>query len=252
MGYVKFLGTAGARFVMIKQMRASGGLWISDGQSNILIDPGPGALVRALKSRPKLDPCNLNGLVLTHKHLDHSNDINVMIEAMTGGGHVKKGIVLAPEDCFGKEGVIFDYLVGFPKKIGYLKEGRKYNIGDISVEAVVKMIHSVEAYGLKIGFPDTKMGIITDTGYFENLAEYYKKLDLLVINVVLNSKREGVEHLCLEEAEELMSKARPKKAILTHFGMAVLKNDLYKLGKELSRKVNIEVTFAYDGMQVNI
>ena len=54
--YIKFLGTAGARFVMIKQLRASGGLWVSSGETNILIDPGPGSIVRCASSRPKLDP----------------------------------------------------------------------------------------------------------------------------------------------------------------------------------------------------
>ena len=37
--FIKFLGTAGARFVMIKQLRASGGIWVSAAGRNILIDP---------------------------------------------------------------------------------------------------------------------------------------------------------------------------------------------------------------------
>ncbi|MDD5771107.1 MAG: hypothetical protein PHO81_02585, partial [Candidatus Omnitrophica bacterium] len=57
--FIKFLGTAGARFVMIKQLRASGGLWVSSGQANVLIDPGPGSIVRCAASRPKLDPGKL-------------------------------------------------------------------------------------------------------------------------------------------------------------------------------------------------
>jgi len=43
--FIKFLGTAGARFVMIRQLRASGGLWVSANNKNILIDPGPGSIV---------------------------------------------------------------------------------------------------------------------------------------------------------------------------------------------------------------
>ena len=82
--YIKFLGTAGARFVMIKQLRASGGLWVSSGETNILIDPGPGSIVRRASSRPKLDPGKLDAIILTHRHLDHANDINVMIEAFEG------------------------------------------------------------------------------------------------------------------------------------------------------------------------
>ena len=91
--YIKFLGTAGARFVMIKQLRASGGLWVSSGETNILIDPGPGSIVRCASSRPKLDPGKLDAIILTHRHLDHANDINVMIEAMTEGGFKKRGVL---------------------------------------------------------------------------------------------------------------------------------------------------------------
>ncbi|MFN7171153.1 MAG: hypothetical protein ACK4NT_07985, partial [Candidatus Omnitrophota bacterium] len=58
--FIKFLGTAGARFVMIRQLRASGGLWISSGDINVLIDPGPGSIVRCASSRPKLDPSKLD------------------------------------------------------------------------------------------------------------------------------------------------------------------------------------------------
>ena len=45
---VRFLGTGGARFVVAKQIRASGGMWMRFGETQIHIDPGPGALVRAL------------------------------------------------------------------------------------------------------------------------------------------------------------------------------------------------------------
>ena len=93
---IKFLGTAGARIVMIKQLRSSGGLWLNLEDTRILIDPGPGSLVRCLKSRPRLDPTQLDAIILTHKHLDHSGDVNVMIEAMTGGGFKKKGSFFCP------------------------------------------------------------------------------------------------------------------------------------------------------------
>ena len=44
--FIKFLGTAGARVVVSKQLRASGGVWIKYQDTNLHIDPGPGALVR--------------------------------------------------------------------------------------------------------------------------------------------------------------------------------------------------------------
>ena len=40
-----FLGTAGGRMSVAKQLRASGGFWAVLGGTRIHVDPGPGALV---------------------------------------------------------------------------------------------------------------------------------------------------------------------------------------------------------------
>ena len=89
---ITFLGTAGARFVVTKQFLASGGAWLSLGGTDILLDPGPGWLVQTTKR--KLDSSKLKAIILSHKHLDHSGDINIMIEAMTEGGWRQRGTVL--------------------------------------------------------------------------------------------------------------------------------------------------------------
>jgi len=36
-----FLGTGGARIVVAKQVRASGGMWVAINGTNLLLDPGP-------------------------------------------------------------------------------------------------------------------------------------------------------------------------------------------------------------------
>ena len=72
MNFIKFLGTAGARFVVIKQLRASGGIFFSLSGTNLLVDPGPGCLVKSIKSRPSIDPLKIDGIFLSHKHIDHS------------------------------------------------------------------------------------------------------------------------------------------------------------------------------------
>ena len=152
MGFIKFLGTAGARFVMIRQLRSSGGIWLNWKSTNILIDPGPGAIVRVNSSRPKLDPSKLDAIILTHKHLDHSGDINVMIEAMTEGGFKKRGTLFVPSDAFGENNVVFKYAGNFPEKITLLSPGQ-FSIGDINFTVPVKNIHTqVETYGLRFDF----------------------------------------------------------------------------------------------------
>ena len=245
--YIKFLGTAGARFVMIKQLRASGGLWVSCGGSNILIDPGPGSIVRCAASRPKLDPGTLDGIILTHRHLDHANDINVMIEAMTEGGFKKRGVVFCPSDAVGDDSVILRHAANFPEKIQIIKASHTYQAGDFSFTTSMRHIHPCETYGLKFKIKQTSFGLLTDTRYFPGLTRFYKT-DVLIISVVFTEPRQGIDHLSLREAQLLIRKLKPKKAVLTHFGMTMLKANPALQARNMSRDLGIEVVAAYDGM----
>ena len=98
-------------------------------RTNLSIDPGPGALVRCLSSKPKLDPSTLDAILLTHRHLDHSGDVNVMIEAMTEGGLKKRGILFAPEDALENDPVVLRYLRDSLEKIEILTENRTFRVG---------------------------------------------------------------------------------------------------------------------------
>ena len=86
---ITFLGTGGARFMIISQLLASGGLWFNLDGTQILMDPGPGCIVQVTKR--KLNPEELSAIIVSHRHLDHSADVNVMTEAMTEGGFKKRG-----------------------------------------------------------------------------------------------------------------------------------------------------------------
>ncbi|MDD4954166.1 MAG: MBL fold metallo-hydrolase [Candidatus Omnitrophica bacterium] len=248
--FIKFLGTAGARFVMIKQLRASGGIWVSYKGTNILIDPGPGSIVRCASSRPKLDPAKLDAIILTHRHLDHSSDINVMIEAMTEGGFKKKGVVFCPQDALGKDSVILRYALGFPERVEVLKENSVYQAGEFKFRTSMRHIHPVETYGLKFNMGKSTVSLLTDTSYFEELADFYKS-DILIICVVFSEPRPGIDHLSLGDARELIHRIKPRKAILTHFGMTMLAAKPHIQAQGLSRQLGIETIAAYDGLKID-
>ena len=78
------MGTAGARFMVAKQLAASGGLYLQEGETRLALDPGPGAVVQYAKR--KVDLGRLAGILSSHRHRDHCGDVNGMIEAMTEGG----------------------------------------------------------------------------------------------------------------------------------------------------------------------
>jgi phosphoribosyl 1,2-cyclic phosphodiesterase len=248
--YIKFLGTAGARFVMIKQLRASGGLWLSSAGSNVLIDPGPGSIVRCAASRPKLDPSTLDGIILTHRHLDHSSDVNVLIEAMTEGGFKKKGVVFCPQDALRDDPVVLKYLRKFPEKIEILKANSDYSVKNFNFRTSMGHIHPCQTYGLKFKIKKTAVSLLTDTKYFPGLADFYKA-DILIISVVFLNPRPEIAHLSLPEAEQIIKELKPKKAILTHFGMTMLEAKPHIQAEELTRRLGIEVIAAYDGMTVS-
>jgi len=247
--FIKFLGTAGARFVMIKQLRSSGGIWISYKSTQVLIDPGPGSLVRCAMSRPKLNPCQLDALILTHKHLDHSGDINVMIEAMTEGGFKKKGTVFVAADSLYEDPVIFKYITHFPQAMKILQPRRTYQVGAFSFKTSMRHLHPVETYGVRFKMGDTSVGLLADTKYFDALLEFYRT-DILIIGVVFLKPHPAIDHLSMDDVEKIIRELKPKKAILTHFGMSMLKAKPHLLCQALSKKTGIDVQAAYDGMTV--
>jgi phosphoribosyl 1,2-cyclic phosphodiesterase len=251
MNTIKFLGTAGARFVVMKQLRASGGLWITLDGTHLFVDPGPGALLRCLSSRPKLDPMDLEGIILTHRHLDHSNDINIMIEAMTNGGFKKKGVVFAPGDALQGDAVILKYIREQVDRIEVLQEHGSYQIGNISFETPKRLKHGVETYGINFKGKNNTVSLITDTDYFDGLASYFTG-DILIINVVMREDIHTIEHLCLNEAEQIIEENRPRLAILTHFGMGMVKAKPWEIAEKLSEKTGVRVIAARDGMVVDI
>jgi len=251
MNYIKFLGTAGARFVVMKQLRSSGGIWLNLDNTNVLIDPGPGSLVKCLSSRPKLNPMDLDGIIITHRHIDHSNDINIMIEAMTNGGFSKKGVIFAPRDAIDKDPVIFEYIRNYAEEIKTLKEKKTYSIGNIDFTTPIKHIHGVEAYGINFQGKKHTISLITDTKYFKNLESYYNG-DILIINVVLLKTSEKIQHLSLNDVEKIIQANKPKLCILTHFGMTFIKAKPWEIAEELTKKFDVKVIAARDGMQIDI
>jgi ribonuclease BN (tRNA processing enzyme) len=253
--FIKFLGTAGARHVVAKQLRSSAGVYLNLKNKKIIMDPGPGTLVRCISSKPKIDVAALEGIILTHVHIDHTNDVNILIDAMTGGGLRKKGTLYAPKECLhGENAVVFKYLRSFLEEIVVLEADSQYKIGDLSFSTSIKLDHNVETYGMKFDLGDQKISFITDTRYFQDLAKNYEDSDVLIVNVVITTPRNDIDipHLSIEDVKKIISEIKPKKAILTHFGMTMLKAKPWEMAQNLADETGIEVKAASDGLTVEL
>ena len=255
---VRFLGTGGARFVVAKQIRASGGMWLrfapdvgeSGATTQIHVDPGPGALVRATSAVPPCEPAELDALVLSHKHLDHAGDVNVMIEAMTQGGWRKRGQVLAPRDAFEGEAVIFPYAARFVASTTMTQASAgPYAINDVELRTSVRHQHGVETYGMHFRYRGTTISYLPCTRYFEGLAGDYAahRPDVLVVNVLRYRDRMAVDHLCFDEAKAIFSIVRPRVGVMTHFSTKMLEAGPERLAQEIEDELGIRVFAARDG-----
>ncbi len=253
--WIKFMGTAGARFAVSRQLRSSAGTWCSFQGRQLLIDPGPGTLCRCFNQEPVLDPEFLDAVILTHRHLDHSNDVNVMIEAMTRGTFQRRGILFAPADAVsGEEPVVFRHVRRSVDNLVMMQEGETYSIDDFRFETPVRHLHPAETYGLKFHLAGKSVSFIVDTLFFPALVDSYQGTDLLVINVLLLAPFEHreIQHLDLGAAEKLIREIKPAQAIMTHFGLTMLQNDPDALALELSKQTGVTVIAAHDGMTVDL
>ncbi len=246
-----FLGSGGARVVVARQARASGGIWGIINGTQFHIDPGPGALVRAVSSRHRLDPTKLSAILLSHRHLDHSADVNVMVEAMTMGGTKKHGRLFAPMDALeGDDPVVLRYLRDYLEQVVVLKEGGEYELGTIKFRCPVRHRHRGEVYGFCFDTGWLRISYIADTAYFPELSEYYRA-DVVIMNVV-RYKTSDLDHLHYPEAVELVKSIKPKLAILTHFGMTMIRAKPWELARRLTEEAGCEVIAASDGLAVDL
>jgi ribonuclease BN (tRNA processing enzyme) len=249
-GFIKFFGTGGARFVVSTQLRSTAGILLRYLNTNLYIDPGPGALVRIHAAKERFNLTHLDGIILTHKHLDHSNDVNVMIEAMTEGGFKKRGVLFCPQDALDDDPVVRKYVMKNLDGVQTLREGETYSIKDITFSTPVRHVHPVETYGIKF-LLNKAISFIADTRYFEQLPEFYS-CDCLIANVLRKKpieEHDVVAHLSIEDFARIVAQVKPEVAIMTHFGMAMIREKPYLMAERLKEETGIEIIAAYDGMK---
>ena len=250
-----FLGSGGARFVVARQLRSSGGMWLRFGATQIHVDPGPGALVRALSTVPPCNPRELAALVLSHKHLDHAGDINAMIEAMTSGGFRKRGQLFAPSDAFDDDSIVLAYARGFVEKsIALEASSGPHAINDVELRTSMRHEHGVDTFGLHFAYQATTVSYLPCGRYFDGLAEDYAAHhpDVLIVNVLRYEDAMNVDHLTWKQARDVVAQVRPRVAVFQHFGTKMLEQNPTRLAQEVEDDLGLRAIAAYDGLSIDL
>jgi len=245
---VYLLGTAGARYVVAKQLRASAGTVLEEDGEFLLLDPGPGTIVHLAKHKIPVE--KIRNILISHKHLDHSADLNVVVDAITEGTFKKRGRLFIPKEAW-DEGILLSYLREALDETIFLAEKEAYQTTKFSFKTTKKLLHSAETYGFIFNLKDGKsLGFIVDTAFFEELISEFQGVNYLIVNVVRYEPKEGVLHLSVQDVRRLLASLRPELTVITHFGMTMLRANPFKVAKDLSSELNLKVVAAYDGLRL--
>jgi hypothetical protein len=243
---VLFLGTAGDMLVTGKQTRASGGIAMELEGLRVLLNPGPGAVVRACQYQINLREVDV--VIATQNSVLASNDVNAVIDGMTNGGLDTKGILMATSEVLEGGQKLYPAVSALHReqleKIITLKPEHKVALN--TVEFVPTLVKGI-GVGLKISLSDSKIGYTGMTGFSRQIAEQYDGCDLLIICVPHFTKK-SEDGLNVEEAVKFIQIAKPRMVVVTGFGVKILENDLLSSVREIQRQTQIETVAAKEGL----
>ena len=227
MSTITFLGTAGSAAVATRQLRASGGIVLRIEDLQFHLDPGPGALVKAREFGVSAN--QTTAVLVSHNHLNHCNDLNAVIEAMTHAGLEHRGVILAAksvlqatEDSYP---ILTKYHQQLVEKIIPMEKNHKVGIELIEIHALAADHTDPTAIGFKFFCPKFTLSYTGDTALTSELLEQLSGTDILILNVPYPGNKAEGKNLDTESAIKIVSAVRPRVVVLTHFGLEMLKAD---------------------------
>ena len=259
MSRIVFLGTGGGRFAAILQARATGGIHLQLEGANgriyrLQIDPGPGALVRMLERG--IDPLRTDAILVSHCHPDHYTDTEMLIEGMTNGGNQRIGALVASRSVIeGVEGfgpAISTYHLVRPGLVRVVAPGDSVDLFGIRVEATPSAHSDPSSVGFRIHAREGIIGYVSDTAFTKEVAESHRGSRILIVPVTRPLKMSIPYHLTVEDAAAMVEIVRPELALLTHFGMRVIKERPEAAAEWIQKKTGARTIAATDGMDVEI
>ncbi len=250
---VLFLGTGGDSIVVGKQIRASGGIVLELEGNQFLLDPGPGCLARARQAGVSIR--NTVAVLVSHAHTNHSNDLNVALEALSVSGLDRIGVVVCNKkvaDGDEKElPVIKNRNREFVERVLTLSPGAKIGINNINIITTKTKHFDSDGLGFIFETPKYKIGYTSDTEFTDEIADQYKGCGMLILNCKYPKEMKEPGHLNSDEVVRFIKKAKPKLAVINHFGIKMIEaNPLYE-ARDIQKESKVEVVAAKDGLLIN-
>lgn len=252
MSSIIFLGTAGSSAVVSKQLRSSGGIVLQIEDLQFHLDPGPGAINKAIEYGVNLH--YNTALLISHNHTNHCNDLNAVVDAMTHAGIEQRGIILGSKSVLQHTDKSHPFLTRYHmqmvEKIIAMDKNHKVGVELIEINSLAAEHTDNTAIGFKFFCPRYTIGYTGDTTINQALLDGLTGTDILILNVPYPGNKAVGLNLDTESAIKIISHVRPRIAILTHFGLDMLRANPIQEAREVQRITGVQTIAAKDGLIV--
>ena len=106
--------------------------------------------------------------------------------------------------------------------------------------------------GFQIDYNGFKVSYTSDTGYFDELADYHEGADILIASVLRPGNKSIPGHMCSHNFVDLIEKVQPKVAVMTHLGLKMISNNPVVEAKKISKQTGVKTIAAFDGLSFNV
>ncbi|MEJ6400812.1 MBL fold metallo-hydrolase [Nicoliella lavandulae] len=181
---------------------------------NLLLDCGSNALNELEQS---IDPLNLDAVILSHYHHDHTADLGVLQYYWQLHPEGRKQPLL-PIYGHTEDPLNFGSLTWDNATIGEsYSELSPITVGPFKI-SFLKTHHPVPAFAMRIVDEDGKVLVFTaDTSYFDKLISFSDSADLLITDTNFYANKTGLKwHMTSSESGYLADKANVKQLLLSH------------------------------------
>jgi ribonuclease BN (tRNA processing enzyme) len=236
--------------------RGSPGLLLRTGSATLLVDCGPGSLRAAAAAG--VGPGEIDGVLLTHFHIDHTADLRALLFALRNPAFAGRrdlavtgpaGLCRLLDQWFSADDGGWLRPAAYRLDLREIGEGR-HGLHGLEVEAF-SVDHTPQSLAYRIALPGGRpvVTVSGDTAPCDGIVAAGRGADLFVLECAFPDGGLHGKHLTPTTAAEVAAAADPGRLVLTHFYPEVEGEPIEEI---VARRWGGDVRLAADGMEFEV